>query len=129
MTLIKPFFILLTVLTVVSCSTSRHVPAEHVNRDSVHIDHIRYDSIFIYKDRYLNRGSDTVHIKDVSIEYRYKLLRDTVYIGQKDSIPYPVTVVETRKVEYIPWWCKILSWTGTVCLIIIVTKRCAKLLK
>lgn len=41
---------------------------------------------------------DTVYLKDVSIEYRYKLLRDTVRIVQRDSIPYEVTVTEIKEI-------------------------------
>lgn len=82
------------------CGASKHVTqlVEHVQKDTVYLNSKQYDSIYIYQDRvsehhlgtlppvdskgqYLNQSmrTDTLYVKDVSIEYRYKLLRDTVY--------------------------------------------------
>lgn len=66
--------------------------------------HIQYDSIYIYKDKLTDRSTDTVYIKDVSVEYRYKLLRDTVQIVQRDSIPYEVTIVQTKEITRPLTW-------------------------
>jgi hypothetical protein len=96
--------------------------------------HIQYDSIYIYHDRYqeyrrashpeLVSGSppDTVIITKVSTEYRYKLLRDTIRIIRRDSIPYEVTITEVKEVKCIPWWCKALAWTGGICLVLLIGK-------
>jgi hypothetical protein len=110
--------------------------------------HIQYDSIYIYHDRYqeyrrashpehttrhpehtirhpeLVSGSppDTVIITKVSTEYRYKFLRDTIRIIRRDSIPYEVTITEVKEVKCIPWWCKVLSWIGGICLILGIGK-------
>ena len=35
-------------------------------------------------------------------EYRYKLLRDTLRIIERDSIPYPVTVTKAREARKPP---------------------------
>ena len=43
-------------------------------------------------------SSDTVYLKDVSIEYRYKMFRDTVRIVQRDSIPHEATVTEIKEI-------------------------------
>lgn len=102
---------ILTVLTVYSCATPRHTTqlVRDIQRDTIYMTSQQYDSIYIYQERSadfkpssLSRegwgGSDTVYLKDVSIEYRYKLLRDTVRIVHRDSIPYEVTVVETKEI-------------------------------
>ena len=47
---------------------------------------------------------DTVFIKDVSVEYRYKLLRDTTYKVERDSIPYQVTVTEIKEITRPLTW-------------------------
>ena len=48
--------------------------------------------------------TDTVFIKDVSVEYRYKLLRDTIYKVERDSIPYQVTITETKEIQRPLTW-------------------------
>ena len=79
----------LSVLTVYSCSTSRHVTGlvEHASVDTLYLSNVQYDSIYVFQDRLLDRTRDTVYIKDSILEYRYRLLRDTIYQTQIDSIP------------------------------------------
>ena len=48
--------------------------------------------------------TDTVFIKDVSVEYRYKLLKDTIRVVERDSIPYPVTVAEIKEITRPLTW-------------------------
>lgn len=50
------------------------------------------------QDKLVDRSKDTIYIKDVSVEYRYKLLKDTIRVVQLDSIPYKVTVTEIKEV-------------------------------
>ena len=52
--------------------------------------------------------------------HRYKLLRDTVFKVQHDSIPYEVRVVETQVARHIPWYAKLLSWIGALALILLL---------
>ena len=92
--------LLLTLLTVYSCSTSRHVTqlVERTSVDTVYLSNVQYDSIYVFQDRQLDRSRDTVYLRDVSVEYRYRLLRDTIYKVQHDSIPYQVTVTEVKEI-------------------------------
>ena len=104
----KKFIIfLLTVLTVCSCTGTRHVtqPVHDIQRDTVYVSNFRYDSVYVYqshdRDYHPVPGTlkpDTVFVKDVSVEYRYKMLRDTVLKVRHDSIPYEVTIVETKEI-------------------------------
>lgn len=108
-----------TCLVCCSCGSTRHVTqlVEHTSVDTIYLSNVQYDSIYIYKDRvsehhlgtlppttsdgqYLNvpTRTDTLYVKDVSIEYRYKFLRDTIYKTQIDSIPYQVTVTEVKEI-------------------------------
>ena len=131
------------------CGSAKHTHFVHqIERDTLYHQHIQYDSIYIYHDRYqeyrrashpehttrhsehtirhpeLVSGSppDTVIITKVSTEYRYQLLRDTIRIIRRDSIPYEVTITEVKEVKYIPWWCKALAWTGGICLVLLIRK-------
>ena len=75
---------------------------------TVYVTRQQYDSIFIWKDRWTDRTHDTVYLKELSTEYRYKLLRDTVRMVERDSVPYEVVRTETREVERpLSWFDKI----------------------
>lgn len=86
--------------TLIGCATPKQVTqlVRDTRVDTLYLSNTQYDSIYIYKDRVTDRSKDTVYLKDISIEYRYKMLRDTVRIVQRDSIPYQVTVVETKEI-------------------------------
>lgn len=115
-----------------ACSTTRHVQmqvAEHIQKDTIYFSNIQYDSIYILQDHYTDRSRDTLYIKDKSIEYRYKLLRDTIRIVQHDSIPYEVRIVETKQVKYTSTWIKYLSIVGCIALTIFIKNLISKLLK
>ena len=90
----------LSLLAVYGCSTSRHVPGlvEHTSTDTLCLSQVQYDSIYIFQDRLLDRSRDTVYLRDVSIEYRYRLHRDTIYKVHHDTIPYQVTVTEVKEI-------------------------------
>lgn len=106
MRLIFNFLLCLTVLTVYSCAAPQHSTqlVHHIRADTVYMKDVQYDSIYIYKDRVTDRSSDTVYLKDVSIEYRYRLLHDTIRLVHRDSIPYEVTITETREITRPLTW-------------------------
>lgn len=88
------------------CRTPKHITqvVHDTSVDTVYLNSQQYDSIYIYQDRLLDRSKDTVYLKDVSVEYRYKLLRDTVRIVERDSIPYQVTITETKEIQRPLTW-------------------------
>ena len=101
---------IIALMGMMSCSTHRHAVTveREMHTDTVHIAQQHYDSVFIYKDRWLDRIHDTVYMKELSTEYRYKLLRDTVRMVERDSIPYEVVRTETREVERpLSWFDKL----------------------
>lgn len=106
---LKPFLYilgLLTLLTVYGCATPRHTTqlVHDIRVDTVYISNTQYDSIYIYQDKLVDRSRDTLYIRDKSIEYRYKLLRDTVRVIQHDSIPYQVTVTQVKEITRPLTW-------------------------
>ena len=98
--------VIVIVIVLQGCSTPRMATqlVHDIQRDTVYLNQIQYDSIYIYKDKLTDRSTDTVYVKDVSVEYRYKLLRDTVRIIQRDSIPYEVTIVQTKEIARPLTW-------------------------
>ena len=90
---------LLSALVLTGCATRRQLQVvERTSVDTVYLSNVQYDSIYIFQDRQLDRSRDTVYLRDVSVEYRYRHIRDTIYKVQHDSIPYQVTVTEVKEI-------------------------------
>ena len=90
---------LLSALVLTGCATRRQLQVvERTSVDTVYLSNVQYDSIYIFQDRQLDRSRDTVYLRDVSVEYRYRHLRDTIYKVQHDSVPYQVTVTEVKEI-------------------------------
>ena len=84
-----------------SCASTKHVetiPLETLRHDTLYINKEHYDSIYIDNSHLIDRGGDTIVIKDTNTEYRFRFLRDTIKVIQRDSIPYEVTVIETKEI-------------------------------
>lgn len=130
-------------MSICSCSTSRHVqtvPIKAIRHDTLYINKESYDSTYLSVEHWqeyhpsaidpessiLNHESsvinrtDTIVIKDISIEYRYRMLRDTVRIATCDSIPYEVRITEVKEVRHIPPWCKWLSIIGAISITVMI---------
>lgn len=111
----------LILLACCSCSSTKHATqlVEHTSIDTIYLSTLQYDSIYIFEshssdyhpanieqdESFAHRSTldarpktDTVFIKDVSVEYRYKLLRDTIRLTHCDSIPYEVTITEIKEI-------------------------------
>ena len=117
------FISLLSALVLTGCAIHRPLQvAENVTRDTVYINKLHYDSIYINHWQKVYQQSDTVYLDRTKYEYRYRLLRDTIYKTQIDSIPYEVRVVETKVERHIPWWAKLLSWIGALALILLLAR-------
>ena len=87
-------------LALASCASHRQAirPLRNVSADTVRLSSQLYDSVYICRDRLLDRSRDTVYLRDVSIEYRYRLHRDTIHEVHHDTIPYQVTVTEVKEI-------------------------------
>lgn len=122
--------IVVTTLVCCSCGSTKVVTrtVRDVSIDTIYLSNVQYDSIYIYQDHVSEHHigkmepvtnlendilipirTDTLYIKDKSIEFRYKMLRDTIYMTQVDSIPYQVTVTEVKKIQRPLTWYDHLS--------------------
>lgn len=96
---LAPFMcIILQASAIWSCRSIKYVPVESIQYDSVYLNKVVKDSIYI-KDSVLLVKGDTI------IEYRYKYIyqykdkTDTLYVTKTDSVqvPYPVE-------KQLTWW-------------------------
>ena len=105
------------------CGTPRRLPVvERIQRDTVYLHQVQYDSVYVYRDRYVDRSRDTVYINDRSVAYRYRRLTDTIRIHQVDSVPVVREVEVVREVARTPWYAKLLAAIGLLSLFLFLFK-------
>ena len=105
------------------CGTQRRLPVvERIQRDTVYLHQVQYDSVFVSQERYVDRSHDTVYVNDRSVAYRYRLQRDTLRIHQVDSVPVIREVEVVREVARTPWYAKLLAAIGLLSLFLFLFK-------
>lgn len=111
-------FLVLLLLLLSSCKTTSNttaiVPVHSATHDTILLSKVKYDSIYIDRWQRIERKADTVFYDRVKIEFRYRLLRDTVYKTRTDTIPVVKQVPVIRKERYTPPFTKFL---GYLCII------------
>ena len=110
-----------TLLT--GCGTQRKTSVvERVIRDTLYLHQVQYDSVYVYRDRYVDRSHDTLYVQERNVEYRYRLLRDTLRIHQVDSVPVIREVEVVREVVRIPWFYQCLASIGLLGILLFILK-------
>ena len=113
------FFVTLMLVMSIVCSCSTPRVGERIVRDSVYIDRLKRDSIYQRDSIYIIVKGDTVFKYQYKYSYRDKLVRDTVAVVRRDSIPYPVEV--SKYVERkLSWWQTTLLWSGVLAWLLII---------
>ena len=115
---------LVTFCTFIGCRSAKQAAQliREVRTDTLYLSSQHYDSIYVFQDRLLDRSRDTLLIRETKTEYRYKLLRDTVYQTRVDSIPVIREVEVVREVRHVPWYAKLLSWIGALALLFLLIR-------
>ena len=122
-------FLVLLLLLLSSCkttSTSAIVPVHSATHDTIFLRKLKYDSVYIDRWQRIERKADTVFCDRVKTEFRYRLLRDTVYKTRTDTIPVVKQVPVVKKERYTPPFTKFL---GYLCIIALGASVCIFLFK
>ena len=95
-TMIATLFLsgLLMIGMLCSCTSVRYVPVESVKTDSIYINKLQVDSIYMQDSVYIREKGDTIYMYKFKYLDRYKLLTDTMYVNRTDTI---CNVVEIEK--------------------------------
>ena len=113
-------FLVLFLLLLSSCKTASNttaiVPVHSATHDTLLLSKVKYDSIYIDRWQRIERKADTVFCDRVEIEFRYRLLRDTVYKTRTDTIPVVKQVPVVKKERYTPPFTKFLAFLGIIAL-------------
>ena len=105
------------------CGTQRKLPVvERIQRDTLYLHQVQYDSVFVSQERYVDRSRDTLYVQERSIEHRYRRLTDTLRIHQVDSVPVIREVEVVREVARTPWYAKLLATVGLVVVFLFIFK-------
>uniref|UniRef100_UPI00402A18CE hypothetical protein n=1 Tax=Prevotella sp. TaxID=59823 RepID=UPI00402A18CE len=111
---------ILFLLLLSSCKTTSNttaiVPVHSATHDTILLSKVKYDSIYIDRWQRIERKADTVFYDRVKIEFRYRLLRDTVYKTRTDTVPVVKQVPVIRKERYTPPFTKFLACLGIIAL-------------
>nr|WP_293487210.1 hypothetical protein [Prevotella sp.] len=112
-------FLVLLLLLLSSCkttSTSAIVPVHSATHDTLWLSKLKYDSVYIDRWQRIERKADTVFCEKTKTEFRYRLLRDTVYKTRTDTIPVVKQVPVIRKERYTPPLTKFLAYLCIIAL-------------
>ena len=111
-----------TLLVCCSCSVTKTIPIETIKEvtkiDTIYLNTFRFDSTYVSHERSSEYHRaletsetlkpDTLYITETNIEYRYRILRDTVERVKievvHDSIPYEVRVETIKEVPRPRTW-------------------------
>lgn len=95
--------IILLMSAICSCRSVRYVPVETTKSDTVYMNRVQLDSIYMRDSVFIEKSGDTIREFQYKYIYRFKDRIDTLYISKTDSIqvPYPVEVVKYKT----PRWC------------------------
>lgn len=86
-----------------SCRSVKYVPVETTKSDTVYLNRVKLDSVYVRDSVFVDKAGDTIREWRYRYIYKYKDKTDTVYIAKTDSVqvPYPVEVVKYKT----PTWC------------------------
>ena len=105
------------VLCCSSCSTSKPVVLERTLHDTIHVNNLRLDSVFMHDSIYFEsiiKGDTIFRTKEITRwRDRVSIKHDTVYAVREKSVDIPVPQERT-----VPLWIHILK--GVYVLIILV---------
>ena len=114
------FILVLFLLLLSSCKTTGNttdiMPVHSATHDTLWLSKVKYDSVYIDRWQRIERKADTVFYDRVKTEFRYRLLRDTVYKTRTDTVPVVKQVPVVRNERYTPPFTKFLGCLGIIAL-------------
>lgn len=114
------FILFLFLLLLSSCKTTSNttaiVPVHSATHDTILLSKVKYDSVYIDRWQRIERKADTVFCDRAKTEFRYRLLRDTVYKTRTDTVPVVKQVPVVKKERYTPPFTKFLACLGIIAL-------------
>lgn len=93
----------LLILLCSSCTTTKYVTVPEYHTDTVMVNKVQKDSVFLHDSTYVYEKGDTFYMERWHTKYVLKELHDTTYISKRDTIPAPYPVEKEVPAE-LTWW-------------------------
>ena len=95
----------LAVLAATSCTRHVYVPVETTKSDTVYLNRVQLDSIYMRDSVFIEKSGDTIREFQYKYIYTIKDTTDQLYLSKTDSIqvPYPVEVGKYQTRQWC-WW-------------------------
>jgi hypothetical protein len=100
-----------------SCTTTKYVEVPVVHNDTVLVNHMAHDSIWVHDSTYIKEKGDTFLMEKWHTKYVLKELHDTTYISKTDTIPTPYPVIQEVPAEFSAWQ-KLRMDVGTIAIFV-----------
>jgi hypothetical protein len=115
-----------------SCTTTKYVTVPEYHTDTVMVNKVQKDSVFLHDSTYVYEKGDTFYTERWHTKYVLKELHDTTYISKRDTIPAPYPVEKEVPAE-LTWWqqtrlhiANILLYLLAICGVIWIVKTYIK---
>lgn len=125
--IISDFYLFVVIMTICigiitccsSCSSSRPVILERTLHDTVHINNIRLDSVYIHDSIYFEsivKGDTIYRTKEITRwRDRVSIKRDTVYAVREKSVDIPVPQERT-----VPLWINMALLVPLIYIVVMI---------
>ena len=109
-------FVIVSVLLLTSCTTTKVVEVEKVRTDTTYITKWQRDSVWLHDSIRVREKGDSVWVERWHTKFVEREVHDTLYQAKTDSIPVPYW-----KIKEVPaplsWWQKLRLWLGNIVLL------------
>jgi len=118
------FLLVLAFFCCSSCRTKTAVISDvvvekQVARDTVRIEHLLRDSVYIKDSIRIATKNDTVYTERWHTKYIERVKYSDSIVIRRDSIPVEVTITKTETKTYIPKYAKALAFVGMLTILFI----------
>lgn len=112
------FVLILFVLA--SCKTTQYVPVETTTTKNDTVVKTRIDTVKETDKEFVFVKGDTVFIKQTLFNETIREVHDTVVKEVAKKMPKPYKVTETKEVNVLYWWQKLLMYSGVATILILL---------
>jgi hypothetical protein len=109
-------FVIVSVLLLTSCTTTKVVEVEKVRTDTTYITKWQRDSVWLHDSIRVREKGDSVWVERWHTKFIEREVHDTLYQAKTDSIPVPYEVVKEVPAE-LSWWQRVRLWLGNAALL------------
>ena len=109
-------FVIVSVLLLTSCTTTKVVEVEKVRTDTTYITKWQRDSVWLHDSIRVREKGDSVWVERWHTKFVEREVHDTLYQAKTDSIPVPYEVIKEVPAS-LSWWQRVRLWLGNIVLL------------